>query len=245
MSTRTAKQLIYGTLYILIFLAICGGIYFLFIHPFVGASVAQCTPSTCTPTSTAAILASLVATFTTSPQHDTFLGQIVNSNPDFGAQLINYEVDLYDASDTILQSIPGQSFVYANQNKYLVIPNVVIAQPFDHAALNITSVSWLASSTLGAVPMVAQGQFALQNIQANSASTTVSVGGQLTNSGIGSFAQVMVVVLFKDVNGDPIGASQTELDNVTGGETVNFSVIYPNESTIDPALNEILIYAIR
>ncbi len=245
MSTRTAKQLIYGTLYALFWIVIIGGIYLVFIHPFMSAPVAACTPSTCAPTSTAPLSASLVATLVTSPQHDTFVGQIVNSDPGYGAQLVNYEVDFYDASNTILQSIPGQSFIYPNQNKYVIIPNQSVSVPFDHSALNIVSAVWIASGTMGSDPTVAGGQFALENLDASAASTTVSVGGELTNTSIASYSQVFVVVLFKDVNGDIIGASQTELDNVTAGETANFSVIYPMEPNINPAVNQPIVYAIR
>jgi hypothetical protein len=251
MSTRTAKQLIYGAFYIVIFLAICAGVYFIVILPFMRAPISLCTPSTCAPTSTAPLATSLVGTFITSPSHYTFLAQVANADPYFGASAFDYEVDLYDASGTVLQSIntlsgePLRSFIYANQNKYILIPNMVISQPFDHAGVSIEDASWLASSTLGASAGTDGGQFAVQNSQGSVASTTVSVGGQVTNTGVASYGQVIVMVFFKDVNGNIIGASQTELDNVVAGETTDFSVIYPNEPSINPALNQVIVYALR
>lgn len=245
MSTRTAKQLIYGALYIVIALVVCAVIYFLFIWPFLGAPAAVCTPSTCAPTSTAPIATSTLLTFITSPGHNTFLAQVANGNTDFGAASFDYEIDFYDASDTIIQSIPGQSFIYPNQNKYIVVPNVAAPASFDHLAFNVTSAEWLSSSTLGIDPSVAGGQFALQNVQSAMASTTVSASGQLVNTTVASYGQVMVVVLFKDSNGNIIGASQTELDNIEAGESQDFSVIYPAAPNIDLALNQIIVYAIR
>ena len=246
MSTRRAKQLIYGTFYALIVLAIFAGIYFLFVRPVVIASTPiPCAPGACAPTSTAVIVTGPVTTFITSPGHYTFLAQATDQSPDYGAQVLNYEIDLDDASGTVLQSIPGTSFIYQSQSKYLAVLNESTTQPFDHASLVITGASWLASSTIGAIPAIAPGQFAPQNIQAFTASTTVSVGGQLVNSGVATFEQVIVLVIFNDPNGNAIGVSQTELSNVGPGTTNNFSVIYPNEPNINPALNQIIIYALR
>jgi len=144
-----------------------------------------------------------------------------------------------------LQSFPAQSFIYPSQSKYLAVLNQAVAQPFDHATLAVTAAQWLPSSTIGAIPAIGPGQFALQNIQTSVASATVSVGGQLVNSSVATYGQVVIMVIFKGPNGDPIGVSQTELDDVTAGSTNNFSVIYPNEPNINPALNQIVVYALR
>jgi hypothetical protein len=247
MSTRRAKQLIYGTFYLLIVLIICASIYFVFVLPFIVTSTpVPCTPGTCAPTSTAPIAASIVLTFVTSPGHNTFLAQLQNANADFGAPLVDYELDFDDASDTVLQSIPGQSFIYPSQNKYILLPNETIPATYDHIALVVTGAEWLASTTIGVGdPGIAPGGFALQNIQTSVASTTVSVGGQLVNTGVASYAQVIVMALFKDGTGNIIGASQTELDNVSAGAANDFSVLYPAASNINPAVNQILVYAIR
>jgi hypothetical protein len=245
MSTRRAKQLIYGALYVIVLLMLFAVIYLLFIRPFMAPSAVVCTSSTCAPADTAPITGELSATFMTSPGHYTFLAQAANGSANYGIQVLNYEIDLYNASDTVIQSIPGQSFIYPMQNKYLVIPNVFVGLPFDHARMNITSVAWLASSTLGANPGIASGQFGIQNIQAIIASTTVSVGGQLVNMGVASYEKVIVIVIFHDTNGSPLGASQTEIDNLKAGETTTFSVMYPAASNVNPALNQIIVYAIR
>jgi len=249
MSIRRAKQLIYGTLYLLIVLVVCAGIYFVLILPFITASTpVACAPGVCAPTSTAPIASSIVSTFVTSLGHDTFLAQLQNADADYGASLVNYELNFDNASDTVLQSISGQTFIYPSQNKYILLPNEMVPAPstYDHVALVVTGAEWLASSTMGVVdPGNASGGFAEQNIQTSVASTTVAVGGQLVNTGVASYARAIVMVLFKDGGGNVIGASQTELDNVAAGATNNFSVIYPAEPNVNPAVNQILVYAIR
>ena len=171
--------------------------------------------------------------------------EVTNQSVDFGAPELDYAIDLDDASGTVLQSIPAQSFIYPSQTRYIAVLNQVPAQPFDHATLVVTGAAWLPSSTIGAIPAVGPGQFAIQNVQAASASTTVSVGGQLVNTSVATYEQVDVMVIFKDQNRDPVGVSETELGNVAAGTTQNFSVIYPNEPGIDPTQSQILVYALR
>jgi hypothetical protein len=241
MTTRRAKQIIYGTFYIIVLLLFVGIFYLIFIRPFTtGPVIAVCTENTCAPTSTASISTSIVSIFVTTPGHYTFLSQVLNNNPDFGAPLFNYQVNVYDATGALIESVPGQSFIYQSQSKYLMVPNVTIPQAVDHATLQIINAEWIASSTLGVIP-----QLIVQNTQASMTSSSVAVGGQLINSNIGSFEQVIAMVIFKDSNGNPIGASQTELDNVQAGSTNNFSVMYPAVENINPVQNQIIIYALR
>lgn len=245
MSTRRAKQLIYGTLYIVIALMFCGALYLLIRYQFTGAPVAVCTPSSCAPTSTAPISAGKVWTFVTSPGHFTFLAQAINQNTDFGASTLDYEINLYDTSGTVVQSIPASSFIYPTQSKYFAVLNQSVSSPFDYASLVFTDASWLPSSTIGTIPSVAPGQFAVQNVQSSIASTTVSVSGQIVNTSVVSYGQVLILVIFNDPDGNPIGVSQTELNDVGAGATNNFSVIYPAETNINPALNQVIVYALR
>ncbi len=243
MSIRRAKQLIYGALYVLILIFFAGIFYIIFIRPITsGPAVAICTPSTCAPTSTAVFGTSTVLMFMTSPGHYTFLTNVVNSDANFGAQMLNYQIDFYDANNALIGSIPAQSFIYPSQSKYLLVPNVAISQTVDHAAIEIASASWTPSSTLGDIP-----QFVLQNTQASVlSSTTVAVSGQLTNANIGSYEKVVVLVVFNNGNpNNPIGASQTEIDNVSAQLTTNFSVMYPAPPNIAPVNNQIIVYALR
>jgi hypothetical protein len=105
------------------------------------------------------------------------------------------------------------------------------------AGLNIIDAEWEASSSLGAIP-----QFNKQNVIATQTATTVSVSGDLTNANIASTGSVIVDVIFFGPDGSPIGASQTEIDGVTLGQTVPFSVLYPQTGSINPPVNEVLVY---
>lgn len=240
MSTRRAKQLIYGALYLVmlgVLVLVCYGIFLLFNPP--APAAAPCTEN-CMPVGAASIATTTVETFVTSPGQYTFLEQIANTNTDYAAEYFDYSIDFYDASGTVIQSIPGSSFLYAAETKYLVVPNVTVTDPGVATGFTIKDVYWVASSTLGALP-----QFSVQNIESGSASGTVSVSGQITNNAIATFQYVYVDVIFKGPDGGPVGATQTELNGVGPGQTADFSVSYPANASINPANNQILVYGIN
>jgi hypothetical protein len=243
MSTRRAKQLIYGALYVVLLIIFFAVIYFL-VKLFTPAApvTTECTTD-CMPVGASSISTSTVWSFVTSPGHYTFLDEIVNTNADYAAEYFAYNINLYDASGTLVQSIPNASFAYANQAKYLVVPNQVIPSDENVASvgISISNVEWVSNSAVGEVPVLTQ-----QSVQTNVASTTLSVAGQLTNTDISTLQYIYVDVIFKGSDGAPVGASQTVLNNVGPGQTVNFSVMYPAISTIsNPASNEVFAYGLR
>src|SRR5580693_5274731 len=83
MSTRRAKQLIYGALYAIFWIAVIAVIYFVFTWVSGNTIAAPQCGAECVPTSTQPIaVQGNIATFVTSPGHDTFLAQVANLNGD-------------------------------------------------------------------------------------------------------------------------------------------------------------------
>lgn len=237
MSTRLAKQLVYGTFYGLICLAVVVGIYYFFIKPAI--TLAPCTGPACGSESALPLATSTITTFSTGSGSATYLAKVTDVNADFGATSFDYAFDFYNASGTVIEEISATSFIYPNQVKYLVAPNM---KPVTAAylSLNVSNVQWAASSSMGVVP-----RFAFSNVTTKTGSSTISLNGQITNNDVASFNAVLVVAIFKDASGDPIGASRTEIDNVAPGVAEGFSVIYPAVAGINPADNELEAYGMR
>jgi len=257
MDTRRTKQIIYGVVYLVVLIAVVGGGYFLFLKPTPscfdhkqdggetgvdcgGPCAAVCIPANLSGISTVGG----VSILTSSSSNDTFLVQIANANAGFAAQSFNYSFQLYDASGTLLASIPGESFLYAGEVKYLIAPNVAAPATLDHATLAITNVDWVPAAAMGFVP--SWGSDNRPEMTGNSiSSTTVSVTGTLTDSDTATFTNVLVVAVFKDAAGDVVGASQTELDSIAPNQTTDFTVMYPATPNLDPALTALYAYALR
>ncbi len=254
MDTRRAKQIIYGALYGLLGLGVIAIIYFWSSRPVPtcydgmqnqGEQGVDCGG----PCAAACIPANIhniaplgdVLVFNTGGGRATILAQVANANAGFAAKSFDYRFDLYDASNTIIQSVQGQSFLYDGEVKYLIAPNVETAGLVDRAALVIRNVQWAGTSHMGIVP-----QFVLQNNgPAPSPAGTVTVAGALKNNDLASFSGILVVAVFKSVQGDVIGASQTTLDGIAPDETENFAVMYLDVPGLDPSLTSFYAYAPR
>jgi hypothetical protein len=255
MDSRRRKQLIYGGAFIAIVALIAWGISSA-VRPAPscvdgiqnqgetgvdcgGPCAKVCAPSTLT----AIAAAGSVQSFATSPGHYTFLVKVANANADFGAQSFDYSIDLYGgASDTLMESIPGQSFIYGGQVKYLLVPNLAVAAPFTNAELTVAGANWTPSSTMGAVPQFNDPLPVTGNAMTSS---TIIVNGSLTDDDVSAFNNILIVAVFKDANGNVVGASQTELDSIAPGQTEPLTVSYPATPSIDPALTELDAYALR
>lgn len=253
MSIRFAKQVIYGAFYVVLIVLIVWDGYSFFARPAAscfdgiknegelgidcgGPCVKVCTAST-QPISVVGVNA-----FVSGAGHDTFLAKIDNPNLNYAAQSFDYDFNVYDTSGTLIQSYPGQSFLYGGQVEYLTLVNQPVASSVVSAALAIptATMSWVATSTLGTAP-----DFAVTGLTTEIGSTTAIAAGQLTNDDTATFTDVLIVGVFKDANGNPIGASQTELDSITPNQTEDFSVSYPVIPGIDPAATEVEAYALR
>lgn len=258
MSTRFAKQFIYGTFYVVVWVLVIWVGYGLFVK-----SAPSCFDGKqdqgelgvdcggpCAMTCTAGLQpVSVLSTniFQSTPGHETFLAKIAGVNPGLAAQYFTFSFDLRDASGTVLESFPGSSFLYPSEVKYLTLVNQpvtasVTANPTATWTLTIPSADtqWVSGSSFGAIPILT-----VQNVSTQIGSSTAIASGQLMNGDTATFNSIFIVAVFKDANGNPIGASQTEIDSIAPNQTKNFSVSYPAIAGINPAATEVQAYAER
>lgn len=264
MTARRAKQIVYGAFYLIVLAGIVAGIRFLFFRPVAscfdgvqdqGEAGVDCggpCAKVCIPAnlSTVTVLGA-VNVFNPIPQHYTLLAQIANANAEFGLENLNYEFDLYDASGTLVQSVPGETFIYGGEVKYLTAPNIAVGAAVDYATLALAPVatsSWTPSSTMGLVPQFGNPLAITGSAVASSSAAAqgmLTVTGRITDSDPSAFANILVVAVFYDSYGNPVGASQTTLDAIAPNQTENFSVAYPAAPNIDPARTLVYAYALR
>ena len=262
MTARRAKQIIYGVLYLIILVGIVAGIRFAFFRPVAscfdgiqdqGETGIDCggpCAKVCIPADLSVVtVLGEVSVFNPIPQHYTLLAQVANTNSEFGTADLNYQFDLYDASGTLVQSVPGETFIYGGEVKYLVVPNIAANDVIDHAALAIaTSTDWAPSSSMGLVPQFGNPLAIMGSTVASSSAAAqgiLTVTGRLTDSDPSVFTNILVVAVFYDSYGNPIGASETTLDSIAPNQTENFSVAYPAVPNIDPAFTKAYAYALR
>lgn len=252
--TRTFKQIFYGIFYLLIFSGIVFLIYSIYFKPAPscfdgiqnngeqgvdcgGPCAKVCTPIDMQPIS----VIGNVQTFVTSGKNITFLAQVSNPNSNFAAKSFDYSFNIYDASGTEIQSIPGTSFIYGGEAKYLLVPNQQISSSSNKVMLVISNPVWAKSSDYGSIP-----KFTLNGIQTSIISQgVIGVVGSITNNDISTFSKITIIAILKDSNGNVIGSSETEVDNLSANQTANFSIIYPSVSGVDFSSTEVDAYGYR
>lgn len=264
MTLRLAKQIIYGALYLVIIVGIVAGFYFLFLRGGTascfdnkqdggetgvdcgGPCAAVCIPSTLQNIS---VVRGSVLVFNPYPElsslpvHYTLLAQVANVNAEFGTKAMDYQFNLYSAPNALVQSVPGRSFIYGGEVKYLIVPNLSVSEPVDYATLTVqSSTTWTPSSTMGGVPQFGNP---LPIVGSALTSSTITVNGRLTDGDASSFTNVLIVAVFYDASGNAVGASQTVVDRIAQGETADFSVMYPATPGIVPGLTKAYAYASR
>lgn len=261
MSTRFAKQIIYGAFYLVVLVLVVWGGHALFFRS------APATPAA--PALVAAPIQVLgaVQVFSANPGYDTFLAKIANPNGDLAAQYVPFSFVLPGASGTLQASFSGATFLYPNQVKYVALVNQAVSDgpgamgavgggASGVAAIDVatgwildiptSTVQWIASSSFGAPPALA-----VQNVATTIGSSTLSgpalalATGELANNDTATFTNVFILAIFKDANGNPIGASQTEVDSIAPNTTQHFSISYPAVGGIDPTQTEVQAYAER
>ncbi len=254
MDVRTAKQAIYGALFLIIVVGIIAGVYFSFFRVTAscfdgiqnqGETGIDCggpCATVCAPANLHDIVVGSVQSFASGPGHTTFLAEVENHNTGFAIRSFGYEFILYDASGNAIATVSGQSFIYAGEVKYIVLPNEATSAPVDHASLVIQNPAWTPAATLGLVPQFGNP---LTITGGTVSSSTATVTGRITDGDVSSFTNILIVAIFYGVDGNPVGASQTELDAIAPNQTESFSVMYPAVPNMDPSLTKAYAYALR
>ena len=73
----------------------------------------------------------------------------------------------------------------------------------------------------------------------------IGVAGSITNNDISTFSKITIIAILKDSNGNILGSSETEVDNLPANQTANFSIIYPAITGVDFNSTEIDAYGYR
>ena len=251
MSTRLAKQIVYAAFYLFLWGFVVWAAVIILVHPApscfdniqnqneTGVDCGGVCAKVCAGSAQAMKILSVNA-FTASAGHDTFLAKIANPNNDYAADNFDYSFNAYDAAGKILQSFTGNSFLYGNEVKYLLLPNQLVPSGIAGVDLTIANADWVKSSIYGAVP-----QFAVQNVVTQMSSSSIIAAGQVINNDVSIFKNILIVSIFKDSQGNPLGTSQTVLDVINPNQTRAFSVTYPMTPGVDPSMTEVVSYAAR
>jgi hypothetical protein len=256
MDIRRAKQVIYGSFYLIVVLGVIAIVWFSFLKPppscfdnvqnqgeqgvdCGGPCALACIPKDVQKLATVGD----VLLFPSTPGHYTLLVQIANRNAGFAAPFVDYRFDLYDAAGTLLGSVPGTSYIYGGEVKYLLAPNVAVPAEAASARLVMQDPTWVPSEAMGVVPNFNNP---LSVTGSDVSTSTITAHGHIVNGDVAAFTNIFIIAIFRGAADDaPLGASQTVVDRLAPNEAQGFSVMYPSDARIDPSRTQFYAYALR
>lgn len=252
MPRRIRKQILYGAFYLLILVIIVGWAYFAFLKPAPscydkiknqdetevdcgGVCSGICSPIHAKP------IQSIGQILTLYPDGDSMsiLAQINNPNLNYMANNFTYTFSLYAGGDQPVRTFQGTSFIYPGETKYILVPNV---PRVDFSRIDFTAgdMDWVPSGDIRGAP-----NLTVVGAEMNVKEGKLVIEGTMANKDIVIVGNVTVFATFGGALGQTAGASQTEVTDLSPGETRAFSIVHPNIENIDLTATKIFLYARR
>ncbi|MDI6717732.1 MAG: peptidoglycan-binding domain-containing protein [Patescibacteria group bacterium] len=179
MDRKSAKQIIYGIGFLLVFFAILTGVYFIFLKPAPSCfdnkqngnetgidCGGQC--MTCGIKNTLSLEISWTKSFSNGAGKMILASEIKNPNLNYGAKDFSYSFDVYGKGGEKSGYI-GHSFIYAGEVKYLLAPIDFDSNNFFRAELNFSDANWILKDDF-VKPQITLKEFKIQLLNTAQAS---------------------------------------------------------------------------
>ncbi len=255
MTRRVKKQLIYGTAYLAAAAGIATAAYFLFLKPVPSCSdtiqnqgeLAVDCGGPCSRVCSPSVqpirpleLVDGVLILEPNAGHISVLAKVTNPNLAYAARNFLYEFKMFDTKGVALESIRGTSFIYSGEMKYILAPNV---SRVDASRIEFTTdgAEWVSSKGEGENPP----SVTVSGTGVRAEGGTIFIEGAILNEDIISVPRVTILGTFFGSVGQIVGASETEVTDLSPGETKKFSIIHPMIEGADLAATKIFPYAKR
>lgn len=237
-SRRIIKQLIYGTLYLLILSGIGFLIYQATLKPApsctdgkknqdetgidCGGSCQDCAINSLKEI----IVGSAIAIPAQDSERSSIYISLENPNATYGATGVNIEVSVERKSGQSL-NLTEQTFVYPSERKGVLMPNVRVA------ANDIVSIEAVISERQWQpIESFARPKYEIRNqevvvVDESELKPRIILTGILRNENAEAAQSITLIARYRDSNGAVVAVSQTQLEDIAGFEEEGFEVFTP------------------
>lgn len=248
MNHRRKKQLIYGIGFVVFIALFAAGIFFAFVRekPSCFDTVQNQNEEGIDCGGTCARVCigqpiELIAkpdVFAIDTNRSSILAKIRNLNPKIAIRRFAYSFNVYAAGDIPLQTLEGESFLYASEVKYLLVPGLnVSAERVSRIDFKTRIIETVAPDAFQKPNIVIQGHEAVRE------DPHILVRGSMFNQDKIPATDVQVVAIFEGTFGQLVGASFTSLDRMNAGEQKEFTILYPFDENIDTQKTQLFLFA--
>lgn len=245
MPKRTAKQILYGLLYLGFWAAVASFVYVVwFSSPascFDNAKNQDETDIDCGGVSCISCelkhiqaLAHEQVVVLRVGNKVTLAAKIINQNPTYGASQFDYTFEVYAADNSLIKAIKGKSFVYGAEFVYLIEPGLTLDfQKIARVDLAIENPEWKSPEEF------LSPRLEVREVKTETSGNEIKITGVIVNNDTLTLSFATMQALLKDKFGNIRGASQTEVRDVAPFENRRFEIHHPVLPEIDIAKTEI------
>ncbi len=239
MNKRLAKQILFGGGYLIIVFLIIFIVYFFWFKASptcfdghqnqketgvdCGGPCLPCEIKTLVP-----LEASRTKYFSADGQ-TVLLAEIVNLNLNWAADSFNYSFDVYGENGIKLKKITNKSFIYSGEIKYLFEAIDVNYENIKDISVSFANVNWKKAEELSK-PAVQVRE--IKTEPANGSGTGAIISGFVNNTNAFGLSKVRIIGILFNQSNVQIGASKTELENITAFEEKFFKINFPKNISL-------------
>ncbi len=249
------KQFSYSIFYLLILSGIGAGVYFWFLRPTptcfdnklnqgeeeadCGGPCVSCALKKIKPLE---ILPSQI--FEVSAAATTALVQIRNPNSTHGAAGFKYALNFYDVSNNTILSLNDASFIYPDETRTLIFPNLEVAfSKIIRIDFMPSEINWVPASVFPR-PEIEVSTESIKLVKGQ-----VVIDGRAKNKGPAVIAKAVIGAAIMNKSGLFVDASRTVLDGISPFGSATFRIFIPvtaaESKTLDLTKTKLSVEAAR
>lgn len=252
------KQLIYGVFYLALWAGLIGGIYAI-QKPVptcfdgrqnqneAGIDCGGVCAKVCVPEEILPLVQAgdpkliLLDAATAAAPRVSIVSEVQNRNLDFGASTFEYVFSVHDQAGAVIASFPGHSFIYSGEIKRLAIPNETLPAGSSpaYAKLSLRNPMWTPMAKFPRPKLI------IQTVGTAETDGNLVTHGTLVNQDSVDFPAVYLVAVYYNSTGGIVGVTATEPNNVTAGETREFSLFHPTIPGAAPEKTQVFATALN
>jgi len=233
MQSRFLKQLIYGSLYLIILL----GLGYLLYAPF--KAPASCFDNrknqgeteidcggpceSCELRRLKPIQVSPVSLFSIDGRTVSALFELVNPNTKYGAERFSHKIEFFDSGGRIIDSVTKESFIYPGEIKYIVEPSIEVSGPVARAAAEVSGFVWKPIAEFSAP----KTQTRDIKIEIKEGAGEARIAGLLINQNSFRISRAVIIAVIHDQSGNRTGFSKTLVLDMEPFEERSFAITIP------------------
>jgi hypothetical protein len=232
MEQRLKKQILIGSIFSLLVLAIVFGVYFFYFRAAPtcadgklnqGEEGIDCGGpcSACELASMKDIKIEWVKALLTTGQNYDLVAMVSNPNQNYGSRKVDYEFKLYDLAGKEIGSKSGQTFILPRQKKAIVELKINASALVSKATINLGNVSWekIANYVDPKINVFDKQYQAFDGGPPYSQASCI-----LKNSGYADYKNISLIFLLFDADGELLGVNYLSIDGLSAGQQRYLSV---------------------